>query len=469
MSPDEPDDLPDALDDDGLAALPAGAVAALRRAAVHTAWCAEPTIHLRYDELTDVLVARVVHLPALRERHVHDHLLVRLDAADDLALLVELRLSGFSAAQRSPASVKARELLGPTAWRRAVELTVAGAVETAVRLDADERDVLLARWAGFARPVTALGVQVLPEALHGVLVDERGGIVAESTVELARPHPDAVVAGVTDMLAGLPRPVEAVCLQIGAPVAPSGEVHQYDKGGANTDDWRGVHLAPMIAEETGLPIHLVNDAVALATRERWLGLGSDPERYGVLLVAEGIGGALVRGGTPDPDTPMELGNFVIHPTGRKCRCGNRGCVEATAGTWAIVERIRDELGHDDVFDLADAVAHAEESSDPFVRAVFREAGEDLAIGIAAVQVLLALKAWVVVLPPELHGDGVAGAAFRFGMEQFAYWVSYEPYRKIELHLQVSSVRDGAQGAALVALEQFGLSDRTAARDRPPAQ
>lgn len=452
MSPDLPDPL-----DDGLDALPAGAVECLRRAVVHTAWCAEPAVHLSYDEDADVLVARVADLPGPRVRHIHDDLVVHLDGADELALLTELRLADFAAAQRSSAAVRARDLLGPSAWRRAVELTVDGAGEAAVPLGTDERDVLLARWARFARPVTVLGVQVLPEKLHGVLVDEQGEVLAEATVPLPHPRPDAVAAGVAELAAALPGSVEAVCLQIGAPVdSRTGVVHDFHKGAAYVDDWRDAELGGLVASVTRLPVHVVNDVVALAVHERWFGLGSRPERYGVLLVAEGIGGALVRDGIPDPDTPMELGNIVIHPLGRKCRCRSRGCVEATAGTWAIVERIAEEAGHD-VADLDAAVALAESADDPILRQVFREAGEDLAVGIGSVQALLDLKAWVVHLPSALYGDGVAATAFRFGMDQFAHSISYEPYRHTELHLRETTGHDGARGAGLAGLERFGLS------------
>lgn len=452
-----PDDLLD-MSDNGLDALPAGAVESLRRAVVHTAWCADPAVHLDYDEDVDVLTARIVDLPVARERHVHDHLVVRLDGADESALLVELELDRFTTALRAPAARRARQLLGPTAWRRAVELSLDGTGETAVCLDPGERDVLLARWAAFARPVTVVGVQVLPNALHGVLVDEQGAVLAESTMPLAQPRPDAVAEGVAELLAKLPGPVEGVCLQIGAPVDPSdGVVHSYHKGDASFDIWRDAELGAMVSAATELPVQVMNDVVALAVFERWFGLGASLDRYGVLLVAEGIGGALVRDGVPDPDTPMELGNIVIHPAGLKCRCGSRGCVEATAGAWAIVERVVHDLGHLHIADLDDAVALLERTGDPVLRAVFREAGEDLAVGIGSVQALLDLRAWVVHLPPALAGDADAAMTFRHAMEQFAHSVSYEPYRHSELHIRPATGREGAHGAGLAALEHFGLS------------
>lgn len=456
MSPDELDDLPDHAD--GLDAAPAGAVEMLRRVAVHTAWCAEPTLHLAYDHADDELVVRTVLLPARRERHVHDDLVVGFDAADGSALLTELTLHGLTGAQRAPAADRAAELLGPTAWRRARELSLDGSGEDAVRLHPEERDILLERWAAFARPVTAIGVQVLPGELHGVLVDEQGAVLAEATVPLPRPRPDAVAAGVAELVAELPGSPDGIGLQIGAPVdSRTGVVHSYHKGGAHKDPWRDTALGDLVAERTKRSVHVVNDVVALAVHERWFGLRSTPDRYGVLLVAEGIGGALVRGGVPDLDTPMELGNIVIHSIGQKCRCGNRGCVEATAGTWAIVERIAEDLGYEDVHSLDEAVAVAQRDDDPLLRAVFRGAGEDLAVGIGSVQALMDLRAWVVLLPAALCGKGIAATAFRFGMDQFAHSVSYEPYKDCTLHVRAATGRDGAQGAGLAALERFGLS------------
>jgi predicted NBD/HSP70 family sugar kinase len=450
------EDLTDPLDD-RLDALPAWAVDAGQRALAHTAWAADPMVRLTYDADRDELVASAADLPVRRERHLLDDLTVLLDGADDSALLVELRLRRFAAALRSPAADRARGLLGPGVWHAALGLLASGGT-TLVQLDAAARDSLLDICAELARPVRVLGVQVLPDRLTGVVVDERGEVLGEEvTVPLPRPRPEAVAHGVADLLAAVGQDVAAVGLQIGAPVdTRSGIVHHFHKGEAYADAWVDLDLRELVTTAVGREVHLVNDVVALATNERWSGLGRELDRYGVLLVAEGVGGALVRDGRPNPDTPMELGNIVIHPLGRKCHCGNRGCVEATAGAWAIIERVNEESYPNEVVDLEAAAALAGDGQDPLIVHVFREAGEDLAVGIGSAQALLAFPAWVVYLPAALIGDGPAAAAFRFGMDQWANSVSYEPYRHSALVLREATDGASARGAALTALERFAL-------------
>lgn len=470
MSPNEPDLSPAPGTD--TTGHPPDPAADLRRVLVRVAWRDRPTVHLHYDEHHDILTATILRLPPVRDRHAHDHLLVRLDGDEDLALPTEVRLQAFIAKQRSDAAVLARELLGETAWRRAVKLTVDGRCAAEVKLEAPERDELFAIWAGFARLVRVVGIQVQPGLLRGVLVDDRGEAINEKELWLDEMSPDSVAAGIADLATCLWRPDErrdchrVVGVQIGGPVNhEDGVVHHYSKGDLGSNiRWKDVKLGELVKGRIGSRVQVFNDVASLAVFERWFGLGRQVRRYGLILVSEGVGGALVIDGVLDEESPMELGNIVIHPEGRKCHCGSRGCVEATAGVWAIVERVAEEVGHP-VADLGAAAKLADADDEhlaKMVRQVFRTAGEDLAVGIGSVQALLRPTAWTVYLPPELSETGVAGREFWSGIEQFGTWVSFEEYRKCDLHRRTTTGVEGPLGAALAALERFGLSSTAAA-------
>jgi predicted NBD/HSP70 family sugar kinase len=453
--------------------VPLDPVRDLRRIMARVAWRAEPVIALNYDEATDILVATALELPGGGVRFAHDDLRVRLDGHDDEALPTEIRLARFTGAQRSPAALRSRQLLGSRAWRAAVRLSADGGGATKVLLDAAERDVVVQRWNELAAPVRVVGVQILPEEVRGVVVDEVGTVLDARTVPVKISRPDVVVAAVVELLDQL-GPLDhdedwcrALGLQIGGPVdQAAGVVHDYNKAGDHADEWSAVALRSLVTEATGLPAVVLNDVVALAVHEQWFGLGSAAgavQRYGVLLAADGIGGASVVGGRVDPLSPMELGNFVMHrEDGAKCRCGKSGCVEATVGEWAIVRDVAGGTGQA-VDDLATARDYAESGADaPLVREVFHQAGRDLAAAIGSVQVLNNYAAWVVYFPAALPEKSAAGAEFRRGMEEFALWVSYEPYRRCRLVVRTVADEAHARGAALSALESFGLSSSAAA-------
>ena len=448
-------------------------VSDLRGIMARVAWRAQPVIALSYDEPSDVLLATVLDLPARGVRFAHDDLRVRLDGRDDGALPTELRLARFTGAQRSPAALRARELLGPSAWREAIRLTADGGGATTVRLPAPEREVLVRRWVELAAPVRLIGVQVLPDEVRGVVVDETGEVLDSCAVPVADPRPHLVVDAVVELIDRL-RPsdqgqdwYQALGVQIGGPVDQDlGEVHDYNKAGEWAYEWMDVKLGSLLQHSTGRPVVVLNDVVSLAVHEQWFGLGAGVagvRRYGVLLAENGVGGASVVGGSVDPLAPMELGNFVIHQDGEKCRCGKKGCVEATVGEWAIVRDVAALTGHA-VTDLADAVELAENGDDAsLVRGVFHQAGMDLATAIGSVQVLQNYSAWVVYFPAALPQDCAAAAEFRRGMEEFTLWISYEPYRRCGLHVRTIADEVHARGAALSALERFGLSSSAIAR------
>ncbi|WP_129336643.1 ROK family transcriptional regulator [Cellulomonas endophytica] len=112
--------------------------------------------------------------------------------------------------------------------------------------------------------------------------------------------------------------------------------------GRPTPDWRDFPLATTLARRLGLPVLLDHDAAAAALGEQAVAdLGT--ATFGVLYMAEGIGGGLVvdgqvyRGGAANPG---EIGHLPLDPAGAACPCGNRGCAEATAGPAAVVGQAR---------------------------------------------------------------------------------------------------------------------------------
>ncbi|MFH1999826.1 MAG: ROK family protein [Planctomycetota bacterium] len=103
--------------------------------------------------------------------------------------------------------------------------------------------------------------------------------------------------------------------------------------------WDGYPIGCKLSEAlNGLPVFVDNDATAAGYGE-FLLLGAPSDLNMVLLtIGTGIGGAIIlngrlyRGAT---GTSAEFGNTTIDWQGRKCWCGNRGCLNMLASGSAI--------------------------------------------------------------------------------------------------------------------------------------
>jgi glucokinase len=105
--------------------------------------------------------------------------------------------------------------------------------------------------------------------------------------------------------------------------------------------WRNFPLRDLIANAVGLPATLDNDANCATYGEWWLGAGRDADTLVGFTLGTGIGGGIVLHGQiyhGVSDVAGEIGHMTIDSTGRKCKCGNYGCLEAYASGPAIAAR-----------------------------------------------------------------------------------------------------------------------------------
>lgn len=120
-------------------------------------------------------------------------------------------------------------------------------------------------------------------------------------------------------------------------------------------NWHDVPLQEDLRKALGIPVVVTND-VRAATWGEWLfGEGVGCKDLVCLFVGTGIGGGIVSGGrmlTGSTNCAGELGHMTVDIKGRKCHCGNYGCLEALAGGWAIAENAREAIKKDPVLGKA---------------------------------------------------------------------------------------------------------------------
>ena len=122
--------------------------------------------------------------------------------------------------------------------------------------------------------------------------------------------------------------------------------------------WRMVPLRDRITELTGLRAALDNDANCATYGEWWIGAAKGGRNVIGVTIGTGIGGGLILDGKlyhGSSDMAGEIGHTTIDQTGRRCGCGNYGCLEAYASGTAIAERAREALSFDQDSILPDLV------------------------------------------------------------------------------------------------------------------
>ncbi len=161
--------------------------------------------------------------------------------------------------------------------------------------------------------------------------------------------------------------------------------------------WRDMPVRNRIGEALGLPASLDNDANCAMLGEHWVGAARGARDAVCITIGTGIGGGLVVGGElvhGASDVAGEIGHITIEVNGRRCGCGNDGCLEAYASGPAIARRAVEAIEAGATSDLlervdgdldrltAQTVFEAAAARDPLADEVVRDTARYLGVGVA---------------------------------------------------------------------------------------
>lgn len=105
----------------------------------------------------------------------------------------------------------------------------------------------------------------------------------------------------------------------------------------------GFNLKTELKKRLGIHVAVGNDVNLGVLGEQWLGAARGAENVVGLFPGTGIGGGVITRGQlliGQNGAAMEIGHFIVDPDGPLCSCGNKGCLEAFIGRWAIERDIR---------------------------------------------------------------------------------------------------------------------------------
>lgn len=161
--------------------------------------------------------------------------------------------------------------------------------------------------------------------------------------------------------------------------------------------WRELPLRDLVSEAVGLPASLDNDANCAIYGEWWVGAARGSKYVVGLTIGTGIGGGIVIDGKLYYGTSGvagEIGHTTIDSTGRRCKCGNYGCLEAYASGPAIAARAIEGIetgaetrlpvmvGGDLSRITAQTVYEAAQANDEYALEIVRDTAKFLGAGVA---------------------------------------------------------------------------------------
>ncbi len=211
---------------------------------------------------------------------------------------------------------------------------------------------------------------------------------------------------------------QIIGIGLGSPgliIAESGIVHF----SPNFPGWYDIPLLDYVNEalkneagqEIDIPLYIDNDVNVMVLGELHHGAGVGFDNIVGLTIGTGVGGGVVidkKVYHGSWNTAGELGHTIVKPDGRKCGCGNRGCLEAYAGARHIVERTQQQIvsGRKTVMNpdqlTPKKIADAASAGDELAREIFSETGK--LIGVALTSIAHILNPQIAVI-----GGGISAA------------------------------------------------------------
>lgn len=292
-----------------------------------------------------------------------------------------------------------------------------------------------------------VGVSLATSPFTLTLTDLRGGVL--SATELShRAEPATIVAeiaaAVADLLGAHP---QAGGRLAGIGLAVPGVVDAAPGTCIRSTllDWRDVPVGQLVAEATGLPAFVENDANALALGEHLFGSLRGCDHGTMIAVGDGIGcghiinGELHRGAR---GAAGEIAHATVEPGGLPCQCGKRGCLDTLASVRSIAAAAR-AAGLDGSLAALDSAANRGERA-----AIDILHGAGAALGLAIAQIVQSLDPARLVV--GLTDGPVEGLFARVVRQTVESNVMPDESRRLELTIARLENQAWAVGAASIA-------------------
>jgi glucokinase len=158
-------------------------------------------------------------------------------------------------------------------------------------------------------------------------------------------------------------------------------------------------MRDLVSGKTGIRTTLENDANAAAWGEFWAGAGRGVTDLVMFTLGTGVGGGVISDGKllrGHFENGGELGHMLVRPGGRRCSCGQPGCLEAYSSAYFLARRAEEFIAEGRPSSLksyvdrgellmAEHVVAASKAGDALAQQVWDEACYYLAVACVTMQ------------------------------------------------------------------------------------
>ncbi len=164
--------------------------------------------------------------------------------------------------------------------------------------------------------------------------------------------------------------------------------------------WEDVPAGAIFKKRLGLEVRISQDSRLAAWAEYLLGAGRNYSSIICVTLGTGIGSGIIIDGKifhGAMNTAGELGHCVFEKDGRRCNCGNHGCLERYASGTGMIERALEAYPEKlaDRPQKAETVFELAYAGDEDVLRLIRGVVEDLAVGVANAVSILSPEAVII--------------------------------------------------------------------------
>jgi predicted NBD/HSP70 family sugar kinase len=222
---------------------------------------------------------------------------------------------------------------------------------------------------------------------------------------------------------------------------------------------RNLPLKRLIESRFDIPTYIENDTNTVTLAHQWFGEGRGHDNFLVVTLEDGVGMGIVvnrqlyRGAQ---GFAAEFGHVVIAPDGAGCRCGKKGCIEAYASNFSIVDAARRAIAQGrwtwpENSELTfDAIVDAAKGGAGIPCEILAAAGEYLGKGMSGL---------VQIFNPSriiISGDGVKAGDLMFVPMNKAIeaHVNKDLFSSVEIVIHKWRDTDWARGAASLVLQEI---------------
>ncbi|WP_375257452.1 ROK family protein [Citreimonas sp.] len=233
------------------------------------------------------------------------------------------------------------------------------------------------------------GMKIARHAILVMIVDSQGGEIVTHTAPLETSRMKA-----EDLVRAVRRALEAACAGCGLGIGQIAGVvlgmPGFVNGLTGFMHWsssvleRNVDFAPLFREHLPCPTFIDNDANLVAKAEHLFGAGRGLRNFLVVTVEHGVGmgivldGELYRG---ERGCGAEFGHTKVQIQGAVCQCGQRGCLEAYVGDYAMVRDAATGRQGDGPTSIPE-ILEAARQGDALAQEVLQRASQFLGVALA---------------------------------------------------------------------------------------